>query len=429
MTSEVLLMNLQAVALGADSARTTSRSFGGRVSVNNVDKIYVINEAGPVAVMTYGAASFAGLPWRTILDQFAKNCGNAPLKFDDYSRQLSTLLAGIHDNPSLPVSQEAELFYFRKYVDNFLMGFIEHLIWLGWEKDQPLTKLQIDGALSLYASDILVEIPAHTGPEGQEVPDTLRASIVNDTQRIETFLAENIEYSFELVGDEFFKATHFPEDRLKSLMTLCIKSACVDWLPQASDGYTGMILTGFGDGSSIPRGEHFKIFGAFGGVLKYTRLDGLSPHPDDRSVIVETFAQANLTQAFLNGAVPNFRDDTEMAMYTLMKSVISSVLRRTYYENKKLSADIYKILTTLTRPLPLQALDQASFARRRFVDARLEPLLGTANDRVLGEYAMKMMSLPIAENGLLKNDTVGGPVCILTLSRGHLDFYIDGVKQ
>ena len=429
MTSEVLLMNLQAVALGADSARTTTRSRGDRVSINNVDKIYVINELGPIAVMTYNNAKFAGLPWRTIWDQLANNCGEKPLTFDAYSHRLRELLAGIYDNSSLPTSRESEIYTFNKYVEYFLNGFIEHLLWLGWDENQSLSKFQIDTALSLYASDILIEIPAHTAPDGHEIPDQMRPSIINDTKRIEAFLADNIEYSFEDAADAFFKYTHFPEDRIKSLMALCIKSTCVDWLPPDFDEYTGMILVGFGEDSAVPCAEHLKIFGTFGGVLKFACLDTLTPHPDNRNVIVETFAQANLTKAFLNGSVPAFRENTEMAMHTLLKPVISSVRRRIYNENKKLSDDIFKILTSLTRTLPMQALDQAAYARRRYVDTQLEPLLSAANDRVLGEYAMKMMRLPIAESGLLKNDGVGEPICILTLSRGQLDFYIDGVKQ
>ena len=429
MTSEVLLMNLQAVALGADSARSTYRPVGDRVSVNNVDKIYVINEAGPVAVMTYNVASFAGLPWKTILDEFSKQCGITPLKFDDYSHQLTTFLSNIYENKSLPVSNEMEIGDFYYYVDYFVKGFIDQLLWVGWEDDHPLTKQYIDMALSQYAADILIDVPAHTSPDGQEIPESLRSVIVKDTSRIESFVADHIEYAFEQVADNFFRKTQFPEDRIKILMTLCIKSVCVDWLPDGFRGCTGVILTGFGAESVTPMAEHLKIFGTFGGVLKYVRLNKISPHPDDRRVIVETYAQADLTEAFLNGAAPDFRDTTEMAMHVLMKSVISSVRTRIYNENKKLSADIFKILQSLTRPLPLQAIDIAVFRHRRDVDNRLEPLLGAANDRVLGDYAAKLMQLPIAESGILKNDTVGGPISVLTLSKGRASLYIDGVKQ
>ena len=120
VTSEVLLMNLEAVVLGADSAVTITGAERGRFSQAGIEKIYLINESGPVAAMVYGAGSYVGLPWKTVLGQFRDYCGPDLLTIEDYSERLIAYLADIGEHTNVGLNENYEILNFHRYIDDFI---------------------------------------------------------------------------------------------------------------------------------------------------------------------------------------------------------------------------------------------------------------------------------------------------------------------
>ena len=77
MTAEIAIMNLQAIALAADSAVTVS-TRGGQSKVFTLgNKLFALSRVAPVGILTYGNASFMGIPWETLVKEYRRGLADA----------------------------------------------------------------------------------------------------------------------------------------------------------------------------------------------------------------------------------------------------------------------------------------------------------------------------------------------------------------
>src|SRR5690606_11856334 len=78
MTSEVVLMNRQAVAMAADSAVTISGPQYLK-TYQSVDKLFPLVDGQPVAVMIYNNAEIMSTPWETVISLYREAVRGKPL--------------------------------------------------------------------------------------------------------------------------------------------------------------------------------------------------------------------------------------------------------------------------------------------------------------------------------------------------------------
>ncbi len=75
MTVEIAVLNQQAAALAADSAVTVRAESGVKI-YTSANKIFSLSKYWPVAIMVYGSADIAGLPWETVIKVYREELGN-----------------------------------------------------------------------------------------------------------------------------------------------------------------------------------------------------------------------------------------------------------------------------------------------------------------------------------------------------------------
>lgn len=68
MTSEVIIMNRNAMALAADSAVTV----GNIKTYNGVNKLFYISNNPPIGIMIFGSADFENIPMETLIKEFKR---------------------------------------------------------------------------------------------------------------------------------------------------------------------------------------------------------------------------------------------------------------------------------------------------------------------------------------------------------------------
>ncbi|MDO5831330.1 MAG: hypothetical protein Q4Q14_00700 [Methanobrevibacter sp.] len=68
MTSEILIMNKNAIAMAADSAVTV----GNSKTYNGVNKLFMLSNDPPMGIMIFGAADFEGIPMETLIKEYRK---------------------------------------------------------------------------------------------------------------------------------------------------------------------------------------------------------------------------------------------------------------------------------------------------------------------------------------------------------------------
>ena len=72
MTAEVAIMNLQAIALAADSAVTVEHASGGSKIFQAANKIFALSPLAPVGILVYGSAEYMGIPWETLIKEYRR---------------------------------------------------------------------------------------------------------------------------------------------------------------------------------------------------------------------------------------------------------------------------------------------------------------------------------------------------------------------
>ena len=72
MTAEIAIMNLQAIALAADSAVTVSTRGGGSKIFQAANKIFALSPQAPIGILVYGAAEYMGIPWETLIKEYRR---------------------------------------------------------------------------------------------------------------------------------------------------------------------------------------------------------------------------------------------------------------------------------------------------------------------------------------------------------------------
>jgi hypothetical protein len=80
MTSEVVIMNMNALVLAADSAATVSEWVGGKFErryFKGTNKIIQLSNHQPVGAMIYGDADLEGMPWELLIKNFRSTLGSS----------------------------------------------------------------------------------------------------------------------------------------------------------------------------------------------------------------------------------------------------------------------------------------------------------------------------------------------------------------
>jgi len=80
MTSEVVIMNMNAPVLAADSAATVSEWAGGKFErryFKGTNKILQLSNHQPVGAMIYGNADLEGMPWELLIKNFRSTLGSS----------------------------------------------------------------------------------------------------------------------------------------------------------------------------------------------------------------------------------------------------------------------------------------------------------------------------------------------------------------
>ena len=425
MTSEVLLMNLEAAVLGSDSAVTMFDANGRPFSQSGAEKIFIVNAQAPVAAMVYGVGLFAGYPWKTVLDDFARACGPQPLSMRAYAEKLVLYLSAFGQGGALTLEAEVEEVIFGLYLRAFLLDYRQWLQIIGWQAGTPVTEAHAAQALTVYSRQVLYLEPETEDQEQLSPRPRLAAG-----ERLKTFITARFGPAFARELGLVFPSSPFPESQVEALSKLAVQSILVEWLPaHAALFTTGLVLAGFGSGSAVPAMVSTRFFGPFGGIVKYAEVRLKTPRAGIDPVYLETFAQADLTQAFLRGAMPAYEDNAFRVQAHLLGDVVADVLREAAAVSKPLAEKLAGLLQEVPFQYPAIAAHVARRVREQEVADKLLPQLNAATAENLCVLAAKFMEIPVIEHELLRDDGVGRPIVTLTMKPGRFTFHKDGEVQ
>ena len=116
MTSEVAVMNKEAIALAADSAVTFTNGIGQKI-FTSASKIFTLSKYQPVGVMIYGNASFMGIPWESIIKIYRSRLGPDTFKtVKGYVEDFLAFLRGGDRYSQIPMRNRRSVYWCFKSI-------------------------------------------------------------------------------------------------------------------------------------------------------------------------------------------------------------------------------------------------------------------------------------------------------------------------
>ena len=425
LTSEVALMNMHGVSLGADSMVTLGRLAGGEVTQPTSQKITVINAQAPIAAMTNNYAAFAGVRWNLVLERFGVHCGSAPLAFEDYGEQLAAFLADFDTLSGLAGYEDHEVDGFYDYIESFTLIYARRVFQLARHLEAHIGEGLARAALGQLRDEILLLPAAESGDDADDDAGPVAREQIEPTPRLIAFVEAHLPAALERALALAFRNSAIPEAIVPELEELAVQSILVDWLPRRASR-TQLILAGFGAGALTPSLLAMNIAGAFAGRLKYAITDRVDASAD-RQVFIKTFAQAQLGNAILHGARPDFESIALQESRDELLDLVYRALSRTRLSERTANALAQDILMGSRTALE-RGMERAKAAHAEHAYKQFGPLLRTADAAALARFAHRFVEVTVLEAELLRNDGVGRPIRVVTLTRDGIRTDIDGEK-
>ena len=313
MTSEVLIMNQEGIALAADSATTASAMYSsnGRNAPSpkifeSTDKIVPLPKCHHIAFMTSGSADWMGLPWETIVKLYGYQLGSKVIAdvqgyADDFLTFLSKLMQKI--------PEEAQNAYFETMVESYFR-FVRDFA-LSEMDSEKFDKSRITKVVSKSIKE----------REGKWRKAEFSTGMGEDQ-------LEEVKKRFEMVIWDAYRSTFgdlsLSKDDSRRLAyiaaCLCVKNSNQLWVPKLSD----VIIAGYGSQDIFPSYVCLEISAPVIGRLRYCQTEEGSIDFERRSIISPFCYAIDDARCFLGGVHPEYLDAMEFIMKETLSKFVAS---------------------------------------------------------------------------------------------------------
>ena len=314
MTAEIVVMNIEAVALAADSAVSFRAGDNEKVSTS-ANKLFALSKHCPVGIMVYGNATFMDIPWETIIKVYRTSRlptgGFSTL--DEYGRDLLAFL----DADSLDLHDAAEENYVASFVLsrlNLIREDIRNDIDAALEESKDLAEDPIGQIVQNVISRHLEESANSEAPP--LVPIRLARKVLRENRR---GINEAIDGVLEPYGLSAGS---------RGMLWKILEHAFAKSIPEDSHAVcSGIVVAGFGQEDMRPSVQSFLVEGIIRGKLKYKSDPERSLSKNVRAGVVP-FAQGEMVHRFMSGVDPLYRYTEETYLRGLCEDYAAKVVRR-----------------------------------------------------------------------------------------------------
>lgn len=404
MTSEVLIMNRQSVALAADSAVTT-RSSSSQLVTMEAEKLFQIGET--IALMVYNRGDLVGRSWGQIAEAFVAREG---LKdYPTVGAAAEAFLDFVTHNPDLFPASEVEM-EFQSMCAYMFHIILEHARYTMADGNTEMRDIgeAIDTALDVYLR--------HLSTLNDGSPRGVIASFAElDEEGFADAYGRFVETAIEgmFKGHDLSPLTLL---KLKRYIYLCVTRSTF------IEPFAGMVFAGFGANDTFPTSAvHYSSFLLPGG--KFKRLAGgettISAMNGPRG-IVQTFAQADMTHTFIRGIHPDLFDQVADLAYIAAEEAASRALTEAGVDDNT-RARVMERMHDQHLPQIADEYERyiAMISQSQFVDPVLN-VVEAAGKKQLAEMAKVMVELNVIKTELHQKQTgVGGHIDTAMITRKH----------
>ncbi len=396
MTSEVVLMNSDAIALAADSATTVTYWEDGKELkryFKGANKIFQLSSNEPVGLMTYSSADLQGVPWGLLVKLFREHSsysshptlkGYSESFFDFLTEQNQCFTEEYQESLIIDRMLQASIFALNKVVTD--------------EVVKNASETERDVLIKSTLSELKKEI------DGSEYFSNLDLDLLDDLRGKLRSFAVGVLTNSPLISDV---SNMIDYNELYDLSFNSVFKKGSNFL-----NYTGLVFTGFGDEEVFASMHHYVVYGIFGGQLIYEEIEDSyrAISPSNTSEIVP-IAQSDMLSTFMYGASSDTMSEIEKVFYVSLSRFANSFCKKHNIEDDDLDEEKDKALAEFVRNTYYHLIDNHSDPLRRVVS--MLPIDELAE---LGETLISLESLK--ERVTKPSESVSGPIDVAVISKG-----------
>jgi hypothetical protein len=414
MTSEVVLMNRQAVAMAADSAVTITGPQYLK-TYQSVDKLFPLVEGQPVAVMIYNNAEIMSTPWETVISLYREATKGRSLDtLEAYTEDFMAFLSG---NPDLfgPDHQDTEFF---KHVAVVFTVIAEDF-------DYQIARFQETNAARLrdHVSAIFEFVVGELYSDYQRYPDdNPRGDLACFPKGMSEQVRRRYKGEIEQLVDSLYATlkndhpslsiSEATRERLREIAVLAvIKDAFFEH-------YTGVVFAGFGARDKFPSMRSYLTSSVVLGILK-RKQDRRADMSADGGPVVQPFAQDRMIKTFLTGMDEYLRRFMYGESLKLSLHLVTDVIGRAPGLSDQQRQQLFRDYSENNLGYALReffkSIDHYQYAMHT---GPIYRAIGSLPKRELGETAASLIKLNSFQQKVMHSvETVGGPIDVAVITR------------
>jgi hypothetical protein len=402
MTAEIAILNKSAVALAADSAVSIQQATSIKV-YNSMNKLFTLSKYAPIGIMVYGTAELTGTPWETLIKLYRQSLDGKT--FAQVSEYAQDFIEFVQKNPQyFPGNRDEDgtlirIWHFYHAIHHIAIEAIHQMADGGVTIDRRATTQIYNRAID-QATQLLSSRESAKG-----LDETFATDVMN---RISPMLDEIIHRVFDQ-----HKFTPTQQNKLREIAKMLIYKA---YFPP--DSLSGIVVAGFGEDQIFPAMKSYVIDGIVGGRLRYTehRTEEITA---EMSASVHSFAQSETVGTFMNGVHPEYEDNVDEIISTIIdvypEAVVSALPRLNSHEKRlfigKMKKFGNKILEEVRKSL-------VNYSQKEYSSRILEAVQVLPRDE-LAAMAETLVNLTSFRQRISLNyETVGGPIDVAVVSKG-----------
>lgn len=416
MTSEVVLMNRQSVAMAADSAVTISGPNYLK-TYNSVDKLFPLVKDQPVGVMIYNNAELMGTPWETLISIYRDQArGKGFDTVDAYARDFISFLSG---NPDL-FSQEQQDREFYKHIA-VVMSIVAQ------DFDYQVRQFQAAKAGNLrdHVSSIFEFVVAQLhGDYTTNLDESPRGDLTCFPQgtadqimrRYGSPINEIIE-SVVIEVKQDFPTLSVSEKTTRLLQEIAVYSVIKDAF---FEHYTGVVFAGFGQRETFPAMRSYLTSTVVMGTMKH-RQDRSANMSADSGPVIQPFAQDRMIRTFLTGMDVHLRYFVFGETLRLSLHLVTDVIGRAPGLSEDQRAQLFADYSENNLGGAIRAFFGSVDEYQYHVHtAPILRAISVLPKKELGETAASLIKLNSFQQKVMNSiETVGGPISLATITRNE----------
>lgn len=395
MTSEVLMLNKDAVVIAADSAVTTGRAPHPRYS-KSANKIFDLTAYGNAALNIYANADIDRVPWELAIKMYRAAQSGAPQEehLVDYRSALLNFLQG---NQLLFPSS-----VLKGILEKRLISGVSYVLDLLGATEPQLMNVTADAQTRKQAwVDAVAKATAFL--EGIQIFSGLTAADVQQAMAV----APAVEVSLIAEVQAEPKYAHVELSVLVKMAVNALVKVPDYFLPS-----TGVVISGYGAQDIFPGFTHFRVFGHIGASLAW-KEEMVYTITHDNEAWIQPFAQSSMIERFTDGF--------DSSLMEMNGNCANQLISRVIGEIRQAGVDI---------PQPL--IDQISSAelewfkkefRKRNWDQNFYPLrrvLNSLSVQEMGHLAESLLVLEeLRERVTSPSESVGGPIDVAVVTKAE----------